>query len=78
MHFEEGKSDCTSFSKGKALCQERPAVRQQVNEITSFVDASGIYGNTEQVAKRLRRMDGKKYFEIFLIKFSRSESKFKE
>uniref|UniRef100_A0A7M5VF56 Uncharacterized protein n=2 Tax=Clytia hemisphaerica TaxID=252671 RepID=A0A7M5VF56_9CNID len=59
MYFEEGKPECTFFAKGKALCQEkRPTERQQVNEYTSFVDMSNIYGNNDVVAKRLRRNDG--------------------
>ena len=67
MYFEEGKPECTFLAKGKALCQERPTERQQVNQITSFVDASGIYGNNDVVAKRLRRNDGKLIFDIFIF-----------
>ena len=59
MHFREGEPDCTFFPKARALCQARPAVREQVNQLTAFVDASGIYGNNDVDADRLRRNDGK-------------------
>ncbi|XP_033760998.1 peroxidase-like [Pecten maximus] len=48
----------TRTTRGGSLCE--PNVREQVNDITSYVDGSMVYGSTEEVAHQLRTFeDGK-------------------
>ncbi|XP_057290748.1 eosinophil peroxidase-like [Hydractinia symbiolongicarpus] len=49
---------CTPFTRSFAVCQKGKAVRQQVNVLTSFIDASMVYSVNEKQLKRLRTMDG--------------------
>ena len=52
--------NCLEFSRSVAYCEENEGPRQQVNGITSFVDASNVYGSDDDQAAFLRSfVDGK-------------------
>ena len=52
---------CLSFSRSLPSCQIKSAAnipRDQVNQITTFVDASQVYGSSEKLALSLRKKVG--------------------
>lgn len=52
--------ECLDFSRSVAYCEANGGPRQQINGITSFVDASNVYGSEESTASSLRTfVDGK-------------------
>ena len=52
--------ECLEFSRSVAYCEENGGARQQLNGITSFVDASNVYGSDDDTALALRSLvDGK-------------------
>ncbi|XP_070556082.1 peroxidasin-like [Ptychodera flava] len=58
--------ECIEFIRSSAVCgtgyktaSGRPVPRQQVNAITSYIDASQIYGSSRTRADSLRAFDGK-------------------
>eukprot|EP00058_Branchiostoma_floridae_P020789 XP_002606279.1 hypothetical protein BRAFLDRAFT_67518 [Branchiostoma floridae] len=55
--------DCMPFTRSSAVCgtgetstlfNNNPIARKQINQITSFIDASNVYGSTLDVAQSLR------------------------
>lgn len=52
--FQPHKVGCLDFTRSLAFCEEFQRVREQLNGITAFVDASNVYGSTEEVAASLR------------------------
>ena len=53
---------CVPFIRSFAACQADPAnreQRQQVNDLTHYIDGSNIYGSTDFVAKLIRNETGK-------------------
>ncbi|XP_033762435.1 lactoperoxidase-like [Pecten maximus] len=51
-HF---KTSCMSFVRSSAVVDDcGPAMRQQVNAITAFVDGSNVYGSSEEEVSSLR------------------------
>lgn len=63
--FENGGSECTGFGRANAVCQQHlkkkiRKPRNQINELTAFIDGSPIYGSFFRLHQRLRRQDGKK------------------
>ena len=56
--FFSGKSSCHPFTRSEAICTEDGS-REQFNAITSFIDASNIYGSDNETAQKLRsKIDG--------------------
>merc|ERR1712223_2133780 len=52
--------NCLEFTRSVAYCEENGGARQQMNGITSFVDASNVYGSDDEIAASLRsNVDGK-------------------
>ena len=52
--------NCLEFSRSVAYCEENGGARQQLNGITSFIDASNVYGSDDDTAAALRsNVDGK-------------------
>ena len=51
--FYEGKASCLPFTRSEAMCTGR-RVREQFNGISSFIDASMVYGSDDETARRLR------------------------
>ncbi|KAM4700346.1 myeloperoxidase-like [Discoglossus pictus] len=48
------RSDCIPLFRSSPACVPRTSVREQMNILTSFIDASQVYGSTNQLASRLR------------------------
>ena len=52
--------NCLEFTRSVAYCEENGGARQQMNGITSFIDASNVYGSDDEIAASLRsNIDGK-------------------
>ena len=50
---------CLEFSRSVAYCEENGGARQQVNGITSFVDASNVYGSDDDTGLVLSKQEQK-------------------
>ena len=51
---------CLEFTRSVAYCEENGGTTQQINGITSFIDASSVYGTDDDTATLLRSFtDGK-------------------
>ena len=61
-------SECVPFVRSFPVCQgEKREERQQISNITSYIDASMVYGSTEFVLSQVR--DGNsKLFKMFYSK----------
>ncbi len=58
LRFEKGridKTDCATFTRSTPHCDDGVSPRQQMNAITSFIDASNVYGSDIRQTKRLRK-----------------------
>ena len=69
--------NCLEFTRSVAYCEENGGPRQQINGITSFVDASNVYGSDTVTAASLRSfVDGKLLLEEggFLPKVNGTEA----
>ncbi len=42
------------FSRSEQFCAQEGGIREQINGITAFVDASNVYGSDEMRAQSLR------------------------
>ena len=54
------KQKCMNFVRSAATCRSGvnvTAPRQQINQITSYIDASNVYGSSDEEAKRLRDLN---------------------
>ena len=62
----DNNGHCMAFSRSLAACvdEDEPLVngifrpREQINAITSFIDASMVYGSDEELARELRSFEG--------------------
>ena len=53
---------CLPFRRTLAACPENPTafnIREQVNELTHYIDGSMVYGSTDEVASTLRGSNGR-------------------
>lgn len=61
MMYPGHNQGCSMFIRSAAVCQTKNdniEARQQMNTITSFIDASMVYGSSTESALKLRRNDG--------------------
>lgn len=73
---------CTKFTRSKAACPSSGLSdqRQQINTLSSYIDASMVYSNEQHVTNSLRAFDGEykvelKHF-IYLATFITAIKKF--
>ena len=58
--FYEESFDCLEFARSVPYCVDNGGPRQQWNAINSYMDASNVYGSTDEMADELRsKTDGK-------------------
>ena len=50
--------DCLEFTRSTSFCERLTSVREQMNEITAFVDASNVYGSDDEKNLLLRTLRG--------------------
>ena len=59
IKFDKHKSDCFGFARSKPACKSNSKEqRNQLNELTSFLDLSQVYGADDKTAKKVRKNDG--------------------
>ena len=51
--FYSGKTTCLPFTRSDAICTDKKT-REQFNSITSYIDASNVYGSDTDTAQKLR------------------------
>lgn len=58
--FDPARTGTVEIAFNRSLYEEvgSPPVREQINEITGWIDASNVYGSSEDRAAALRTMDG--------------------
>jgi hypothetical protein len=49
---------CMEFGRSEQFCAQTGGLREQINGITAFVDASNVYGSDDERARRLRTGEG--------------------
>ncbi|NXI94015.1 PERM Myeloperoxidase, partial [Psophia crepitans] len=49
-----GSNSCMPFVQSASVCNPRTFTREQINAVSSFIDASVVYGSEESMAKSLR------------------------
>ena len=54
----ENNGDCLPFSRSVPSCSRRALPRNQINDLTSYIDASNVYGSTQEIADQLRLFKG--------------------
>lgn len=47
-------NSCMPFIQSASVCNPRTFTREQINAVTSFIDASTVYGSEASVAKSIR------------------------
>ncbi|NXI64251.1 PERE peroxidase, partial [Anseranas semipalmata] len=47
-------NSCMPFIQSASVCNPRTFIREQINAVSSFIDASTVYGSEDSVAKSLR------------------------
>lgn len=51
-------ADCLPFSRSVPACSRPTIPRNQINDITSYIDASNVYGSSKELADSLRLFKG--------------------
>ncbi|KFO74535.1 Eosinophil peroxidase, partial [Cuculus canorus] len=49
-------NSCMPFIQSASVCNPRTFTREQINAVSSFIDASTVYGSEDSVAKSIRNM----------------------
>jgi peroxidase len=50
--------DCLPFSRSVPACSKHSIPRDQINDLTSYLDASNVYGSSKEIANALRLFKG--------------------
>ena len=50
--------NCLPFRRSISVPQEEYLPQQQINDVTSYIDGSMVYGSTDSVARALRKFEG--------------------
>lgn len=60
IKFTNSGSSCTAFARSIPVCQttKQRTVREQINILSSYLDASQVYSNDKTIFKSLRTLDG--------------------
>ncbi|MGJ8639354.1 MAG: peroxidase family protein [Opitutaceae bacterium] len=58
IYFDPTVTGTAEIGLNRSFYHEVDGVRQQVNEITAYIDASNVYGSSAERAEALRAMDG--------------------
>lgn len=74
IKFNKHRPDCFGFARSKPACKSNAKEhRNQLNELTSFLDLSQVYGSDDKTAKKVKKNDGKtfssfkKYVNIYIF-----------
>ncbi|XP_057290808.1 peroxidasin homolog [Hydractinia symbiolongicarpus] len=68
IRFQRNGQTCTSFARSFPVCQSRfgqRSTREQINEVSSYIDLSQVYSSELEVHKSLRRLDGKRLLRVY-------------
>jgi len=57
-HFDPDSTGTAFLKFNRSIYEQNLLPRQQLNEITGWIDASNVYGSDEERANALRRLDG--------------------
>ncbi|MDF1826024.1 MAG: peroxidase family protein [Verrucomicrobiales bacterium] len=57
-YFDPGSTGTVEIGMDRSFSETVNGIREQVNEITAFIDASNVYGSDEKRADALREFDG--------------------
>ena len=70
--LDRAKTRCINFTRSSSVCLAnefgRIKKREQVNELTAFVDGSQVYGSDDGLAKILRSSNGKYFSNAYFMK----------
>lgn len=64
---------CLAFARSTASCEENRALpRSQLNSITSFIDASNLYGSSEREMRELKDVDSVGLMRVLPLRYTPS------
>jgi len=57
-YFDPQNTGAVEITMDRSFWDDHGGIREQVNEITAFIDASNVYGSDQERADELRKLDG--------------------
>lgn len=70
--------DCLPFSRSVPACSRPSIVRNQVNDLTSYIDSSNVYGSSKELANSLRLFKGGRFKQGNRLKTFKGNLPFQE